>query len=53
MVNFLVSVFGYFLIYTACDLKRTEDCKIKTFSREWILKIALVVGGVLLNQIIK
>jgi len=52
IIKFLVSLFGFFLIYTACDLNRKEDSKIKMYSREWFLTIALVIAGIALNQII-
>jgi hypothetical membrane protein len=47
--NYIISCFGYIIIYYAVDLYRPND-KIKMFSKYWWLTILLVTIGVFILQ---
>lgn len=46
MLNFFISLIGYFIIFVAADINRKECCKIKIFSFYWFLQVFLVLIGV-------
>ena len=51
MVSFIISLIGFFLIFCAVDVNRTEDSRITLFSRKWFIVIVLVLFGVSLIEI--
>jgi hypothetical protein len=48
MINFLISIVGYTMIYIACDVNRKEDSKIKIFTKGWWIQLTLVTIGVII-----
>jgi len=54
MINFLIQIVAYILIYTACEIGRKPDSKISPFSRNGAIQIVLVtLGGILLQHFYK
>lgn len=49
MVEFLLSYFGFFLIFKAVDMGRVESEKIEFLSKEGLIQWLLILFGVLLN----
>ncbi len=53
ILNFIVSCFGYFLIFIAIDSYRPND-KIELWSKHWWINITLVViSGVIIKNVDK
>jgi len=49
MVEFLLSCFGFFLIFKAVDIGRVESEKFEFFSEQGLIQWLLILFGVLLN----
>jgi hypothetical protein len=49
MVEFLLSCFGFFLIFKAVDMGRVESEKFEFFSEQGLIQWLLILFGVLLN----
>lgn len=50
MKHFLLSIFGYLLIYIAVDVGRPQEYQAAMFSTNWFIQVALItVGGIILG----
>tara|TARA_R110000737_G_scaffold352303_1_gene397739 strand:+ start:411 stop:593 length:183 start_codon:yes stop_codon:yes gene_type:complete len=47
VVEFIIGIVGYFLIFMACDVNRPPEHKIKLFTWPWALQVLLVSVGVM------
>ena len=48
-MEWIINFIGYFLIFCAVDINRTEESKIVLFSKDWVKVMILVtLGGLLL-----
>jgi len=52
-MEFIINMFGFFLLWSATDVGRTEDSKIKMFSKEWWSITLLLVIGISLSQYVQ
>jgi len=49
-MELFINLLGFGLLWLATDVGRTEDSKIKIFSKGWWLILVLVVIGSMLSQ---
>lgn len=45
MINFLISILGYILIWSAAEVGRNPDSKIPIFTIKWWLQALLIIVG--------
>jgi hypothetical protein len=48
MIQFILSILGYVLLWWACDVNRKEESKVTIFSKWWWLQLFLIGIGSLL-----
>jgi hypothetical protein len=38
-----ISIFAYFIIFAAADIKRCSNCQIHFFDKEWFIQVGLII----------
>ena len=52
MMEFIYSVLGHILLWSAINVGRKEDSKVKIFSKKWVLQMTLIVSGALIVKLL-
>ena len=47
----IFGILGIFIIITACDYKRTPDCKISFFSTDFLIQSLYIIIGLFLYSL--